>query len=1127
MDGKPQVDNRVDKAIGWLRNHSVPEGGVFVSSRQRVGYPEVTGYLIPSLYAWGERDLARQYVRWLVGTQKADGSFPAPGGDASFAFDTGQAVRGLVAALPEFPELEGNLRRACDWLVGNSSPEGRLPLPPSIDDWSMGARGHISEAVHLYILPGLKAAGEALGEPGYTRFVEKSLDYHVRNFDLSDFNRRNMLTHLFVYIQEALIDLGAQDLARRGLDRLAARMGSNGAIPAYFDIDWVCTPGQIQAAISWFKLGEYKLAERALAFIERFQNGAGGFRGSYGSGADYFADEEPSWAVKFFLDASALRIRKFFDVEHAIFPSDISPDDGRVRAVFELAGELSGKRILDVGCGKGRFASLIRRACPSAEVTGLDVSEELLRSVPAGIATRQGSMLHLPFPDESFDVVYCVEALEHAVRIDRAVAEMCRVLRPGGTLVVIDKNAEKWGAFSTPSWEKWFTPSGLTGLIGEYLAGAGWKFIGYDRSPVPDGLFVAWHGSKPGPAVSAVPATTGGAQGLAATSTAPTREVADPGEVPLEAPEWFKAITGGATPAQVAAAVREGRSPEWLEPALENSAPGQVVVELGSGTGQLSAALAARGRKVVLVDYSAECLAFSRAVFESLGLSAEFVQADVTRGIPLTSESADLVWSCGLLEHFKEEEIVSILRESARISRGRVLSLVPNARSLPYRLGKHVQEESGSWRWGREEPRTSMAAPFEAAGLGDIREGDVAPRHALRFLSDVPGLEGLADFIGGFYDRAGEAQLRSLGQGYLLSTTGAPRKLRRLAVVPSDPLEAYEKAGYGGWLKDYYNPEGYFDEVWCLSPVETVPREAHGMRVVPTSAAQLPERLRELKIDVVRAYGGFWPADFAVGGRVPGIPVVVSIHDTDPSLVHDSVAQADHVLSISCAVRETLISRGVPAGKIVDFRNRVDLSVFARVDDPAAREAFRRRFPGRYLALHVGRKTPQKNLETLIRAIETLGPDYAAIFIGRGDVAPYRELARGCGVLDRCHFVESVESTELSKYYSFTDVMCTPSLWEGFGIVFIEALACGSVVITSDIGPMNEYIVDGVSGILVRDYLDPKAIASAIARGCTDPALRATLSANARDAARPFGKERVDREEVSIYRRVMGSPAGA
>ena len=78
--------------------------------------------------------------------------------------------------------------------------------------------------------------------------------------------------------------------------------------------------------------------------------------------------------------------------------------------------------------------------------------------VPAGIHTRAGSMTELPFADSTFDAVYATESLEHAVEIERAVDEMCRVLKPGGKLVIIDKNAEHWGRLETPAWEKLVRP---------------------------------------------------------------------------------------------------------------------------------------------------------------------------------------------------------------------------------------------------------------------------------------------------------------------------------------------------------------------------------------------------------------------------------------------------------------------------------------------------------------------------------------------------------------------------------------------------------------------------------------------------------------------------------------------
>ena len=120
------------------------------------------------------------------------------------------------------------------------------------------------------------------------------------------------------------------------------------------------------------------------------------------------------------------------------------------RDLLRLLEPKPGERILDVGCGKGRFARVFHERQPEAELWGLDISEEMLRFVPAGIHTRAGSMTELPFENDFFDGAYATESLEHAVEIDRAVAEMCRVVKPGGRIAIIDKNAEQWGRLETP-----------------------------------------------------------------------------------------------------------------------------------------------------------------------------------------------------------------------------------------------------------------------------------------------------------------------------------------------------------------------------------------------------------------------------------------------------------------------------------------------------------------------------------------------------------------------------------------------------------------------------------------------------------------------------------------------------
>jgi ubiquinone/menaquinone biosynthesis C-methylase UbiE len=188
-------------------------------------------------------------------------------------------------------------------------------------------------------------------------------------------------------------------------------------------------------------------------------------------------------------------IREFFnhaaqDEEH--YPSTIDPRILHVKVVLEHLGDLAGRRVVDVGCGKGRFARIVRERNPSALVYALDLAEAMLAHVPGGIHRCAATMTALPLATGSCDGAYATESLEHAVDIPGAVAELCRIVKPGGRIVIIDKNAEAWGRLETPEWERWFGRRELEGMLARYCRKVHSRPLSYWEDVEPDGLFLAW-----------------------------------------------------------------------------------------------------------------------------------------------------------------------------------------------------------------------------------------------------------------------------------------------------------------------------------------------------------------------------------------------------------------------------------------------------------------------------------------------------------------------------------------------------------------------------------------------------------------------------------------------------------
>ena len=176
---------------------------------------------------------------------------------------------------------------------------------------------------------------------------------------------------------------------------------------------------------------------------------------------------------------------------------------------------------------------------------------------------------------------------------------------------------------------------------------------------------------------------------------------------------------------------------------LENAS----LIETGSGSGHLAAYFAQNGYEVSLVDYSKEALRKSQLFFERLKLKAEFFHADITKLSKYVDKKYDVIFSSGVLEHFNDKDLSKILNESYKVSKGYLIFLVPNPRSLPYLLFRIKAMKNGDWLYGKEYLRENYEYFIKQAGFKLLGKEYLGMSFANGYIKYVFGeSEGLKHF---------------------------------------------------------------------------------------------------------------------------------------------------------------------------------------------------------------------------------------------------------------------------------------------------------------------------------------------------------------------------------------------
>ena len=185
----------------------------------------------------------------------------------------------------------------------------------------------------------------------------------------------------------------------------------------------------------------------------------------------------------------------------------------------------------------------------------------------------------------------------------------------------------------------------------------------------------------------------------------------------------------------------------------------------------------------------------------------------------------------------------------------------------------------------------------------------------------------------------------------------------------------------------------------------------------------------------------------------------------------------------------------------------------------------------------VGRIQPHKGPEILIRAIAEalshsplLRPKLRVFIIGGAsgvngsEVERLKELVSWLNIADVVSFLPPVPRTELPNWYRAADLVCVPSYSESFGLVALEAQACGTPVVATAVGGLRTAVADGISGVLVDGH-DPRAWSSVLARLLQEPQRRVLLSMGAIEHASHFGWDATARGTLDIYDQVITDAA--
>ncbi|MFC1861452.1 glycosyltransferase family 4 protein [Chloroflexota bacterium] len=262
-------------------------------------------------------------------------------------------------------------------------------------------------------------------------------------------------------------------------------------------------------------------------------------------------------------------------------------------------------------------------------------------------------------------------------------------------------------------------------------------------------------------------------------------------------------------------------------------------------------------------------------------------------------------------------------------------------------------------------------------------------------------------------------------------------------------------------------------------------------------------------------------------------PFIVTVHDLgrccfhfDPETINEKILlnldiryikRASHIIAVSQSTKSDLVRYlDIPEGKVSVIYNGVSRNLFKPRNMRLLDAPF---------ILYVGSERRRKNLDKLFEAFASLRLDFPRLKLvkvgGPGRHKQFRndtmKKLTGLGIIEHVIFVDYVSELDLTRYYSSAALLAYPSLYEGFGLPPLEAMACGCPVVTSNTSSLPEVV--GKAGIMVNPN-DMDSLAEAMGRVLTDDKLRDDMITKGLAQSRKFSWEKTADQTLQVYNKV-------